>query len=79
MLFNLAVVTLLNMFAYWQHHIILYVLSGMVTIVYGLNTAADASLGETDWIAGVAIIIVGIYTLFRAVVMGYGFFNKDKV
>lgn len=67
------------MLAYWQHHIILYIVSGMVTIVYGLNTAADASLGETQWIAGIAIIVIGFVSLFRAVVMGYGLFKKDKV
>ena len=36
---TLAIVAFIIGLAYWQHHFILYVLSGMVTVVYGLNTA----------------------------------------
>ena len=75
---TLAIVAFIIGMAYWQHHIILYVLSGMVSIAYGLNTAIASSQGATNWIAGVAIAIFGVYTLYRAVIMSYGFFRKEK-
>ncbi len=65
----LAAVALLNALAFQQNNIFLYVLMTPINITYGLYYASTSTLRH-EFIVGVVVAIIGLFCLFRAVLMG---------
>jgi len=64
-----AVIALLNALAFRENNIFLYVLMTPVDITYGLYYASTSTLRH-EFIVGVVVAIIGLFCLFRAVMMG---------
>ncbi len=64
--------------AFWQKSPFLYLLAVAPAVVYGLTLAAGETNGSPLWVAGVTIAIIGMYCLFKVVIMGLGEFKRRR-
>jgi hypothetical protein len=75
------VIILINALAFSQDGkpdcVFLFALMAPVDIVYGLYFAGT-SLARYEWVAGVAVAVIGIFCLFRAVTIGLGLYRAKR-
>lgn len=64
--------------AFWQQNLFLFILACPVSIVYGLLTADSATINTPLWVASIAIVIIGLYCLYKAVILGLEDFRRSK-
>ncbi len=69
----ILILTLINMLAFWQRHIFLYMLAGPADIVFGLYYAwqtdpfKNASvIWSPTFVVGVIVVIIGAFCLVRS-------------
>jgi len=57
-------------FAFWQKQVFLYIISVPAALVYGLSLAGQTEEGSALWVLGITIAVIGVYSLFKAVLIG---------
>ena len=73
----LLIVVGITALAFWQkQNIMLWIVACPVAVVYGLTTAAGATINSSLWVAGIAVAVIGLYCLYKVVMIGLEGFKK---
>ena len=54
--------------AFWQKNSFLYLAACVINLKFGLYFASEQTVGDTKWVMGVIITVIGLFCLFRVVV-----------
>ncbi len=76
--FGFTIIAFFICLVFWQKNVVLYAVAVPVTIIYGLVLAADVTSASPLWVSGIAISVIGIYCLFKAVMMGFEWVSERK-
>jgi len=68
---TMVIVFALITIAMWQRSLFLYAITSPLTIFYGLSLAIDNEVNTPLWVAGIVVAIIGMYCLFKAVMIGF--------
>lgn len=69
---SLALMMFVLVLALWQKSLFLYMMASPLCVVYGLGVADGHEIGSALFVGGVVIIVIGVYCLVRAALIGFG-------
>jgi len=66
--FMLSIIIALNVLAFCQKNVFIYLVVAPATLVFGLYFASVADVASSQWAAGVVVAIIGTFCIFRVVI-----------